>query len=52
MQKKNQAAAELGRLRWKGKTKAQKKAHATMMAMKRWAKKPPEEPPKQAEITS
>ena len=35
----NKAAVELGKLRWKGKTKAQKKAHAKMMAAKRWGAK-------------
>ncbi len=31
MKDKNPAAQELGRKRWKGKTAAQKKAHAQMM---------------------
>lgn len=29
---KNQAAVELGKARWKGKSKAQKRAHMKMMA--------------------
>jgi len=35
--KKNVHGVALGDLRWKGKTKAQKRAHGKMMAEKRWA---------------
>ena len=37
MQKDPQAVA-LGKLRWKGKTDAEKKAHGTKMAKARWDK--------------
>lgn len=44
--KKNASAVALGKRRWKGKTKAQRRAHMKMMADKATAKRqshPPEE---------
>lgn len=35
---KNKAAVDLVKLRWKGKTKAERKEHGRMMALRRWEK--------------
>lgn len=35
----NEAAVKLGKLRWAGKSDAEKSAHARKMVMARWAKK-------------
>jgi hypothetical protein len=40
---KDPAAVALGKKRWKGKTKAEKTAHALMMNEERSSKMPPEE---------
>jgi hypothetical protein len=37
MAEKDASAVDLGQKRWRGKTKAQKRAHSLMMNDKRWA---------------
>jgi hypothetical protein len=39
MAEKDASAVDLGQKRWRGKSKAQKRAHSLMMNAKRWGKR-------------